>query len=278
MNTFPPRQTTKAMTLRFRFPKLQLLSAAFAALTIFAAPRAAFSQAPAAGSDYVIMKPAATPSQPVQLVNVLITGVRGTKMTIRNAQGEIAYDLIQIQEVRKAAPAEFVQAQRLIETGELEKALPLIKSVADKFKGLPTTWASDATSTLGNLYISLGKLPEAEAAFDEFQKAYPGAGSIAASIGKARLAVERGKFAEARAAVEPVVADALQKKNVTRGENQLYGQAYFILGKAAEGEGKLPEAMENYCRTVAIFYQERAVVQEAEKRIDLLRKKGITTP
>jgi hypothetical protein len=36
--------------------------------------------------------------------------------------------------------------------------------------------------------------------------------------------------------------------------------------------------MENYCRTVAIFYQERAVVLDAEKRIDALRKKGITTP
>ena len=279
MNTFPLRQTTNEMTLRFQFPKLQLLSAAFAATVLFGAPRAAFSQAPAAaGQDYILMKPAATPSQPVQLVNVLITGVRGSKMTVRNAQGEIAYDLASVTEIRKLPPPEFVQGQKLIEGGDLQKALPLIKSVSDRFKGLPTTWASDSASMLGNLYISLGKLPEAEAAFDEFQKAYPGAGSVAASIGKARLAAERGKFAEARAAVEPVVAEALQKKNVTRAENQLFGQAYFILGRAAEGEGKLPEAMENYCRTVAIFYQERAVVKEAQKRIDDLRGKGITTP
>lgn len=267
------------MTLRFQFPKLQLLSAAFAATVLIGAPNAAFSQAPAAvGQDYVLMKPAATPSQPVQLVNVLITGVKGTKMTVRNAQGEVAYDLAQVTEVRKLPPPEFVQGQRLIEAGDLEKALPVIKSVADRFKGLPVTWASDSSSMLANLYVSLGKLPEAEAAFDEFQKAYPGAGSVAASVGKARLAAERGKFAEARAAVEPIVAAALKKKNVTRAENQIYGQAYYILGRAAEGEGKLPEAMENYCRTVAIFYQERAVVKEAQKRIDDLRGKGITTP
>ena len=78
--------------------------------------------------------------------------------------------------------------------------------------------------------------------------------------------------------MEPIVAEALKKKNVTRAENQIYGQAYYILGRAAEGEEKLPEAMENYCRTVAIFYQERAVVKEAQKRIDDLRGKGITTP
>ena len=236
VNTFPTRQTTNAMTLRFQFPTLQLLSAAFAATVLFGTPRTAFSQAPAApGPDYVIMKPVSTPSQPVQLANVLITGVRGTKVTIRNAQGEIAYDLSQIQEVRKAAPPEFVQGQRLIESGDIEKALPLIKSVSDRFKGLPTNWASDSASMLGNLYISLRKLPEAEAAFDEFQKAYPGAGSAAASLGKARLAVERGKYAEARATAAHVVAEASAKKNVTRAESILYGQAYFVVLSQASG-------------------------------------------
>jgi len=78
--------------------------------------------------------------------------------------------------------------------------------------------------------------------------------------------------------VEPLVKDALTKKDVSRAESQLYGQAFYVLGKVAEGEGKLPEAMENYCRTVAIFYQERAVVAAAEKRIEALRQKGITTP
>ena len=75
-----------------------------------------------------------------------------------------------------------------------------------------------------------------------------------------------------------IVGEALSKKNISRAESQLYGQAYFVLGQVAEGENKLPEAMENYCRTVAIFYQERSVVAEAQKRIDDLRQKGVTTP
>ena len=36
--------------------------------------------------------------------------------------------------------------------------------------------------------------------------------------------------------------------------------------------------MENYARTVAVFYHERSVVAQAQKRIDELRKKGVTTP
>jgi tetratricopeptide (TPR) repeat protein len=281
MNRFPARPKTKAMKLRFLLPALQLLSALVIGSFVISAPRTAFSQAQAPagpGTDYVILKPPTATAQPQQLINVLILGVSGTKVAIRNAQGEITYDLGNITEVRKNPPQEFQQGQRLIESGELDKALPLIKSVADRYKGLPTTWASDANAMLGNIYISLGKLSEAEAAFGEFEKAYPASGSGTASLGKARLAAERGKYDEARSVAEPLVADALTKKTVTRAESQLYGQAFFVLGKIAEGEGKLAEAMENYCRTAAIFYQERAVVKEAQKRIDELRQKGITTP
>ena len=266
------------MKLSFPLPTLQLLSATIVACAALAAPHAAFSQAPAAGPDNVILKPASATSQPQQLANVLIVAVRGTKVAIKNAQGEISYDLAQLQEVRKAAPPEFTQGQRAIEAGDLDKALPLIKGVADRYKGLPTAWANDATASLGNIYISLGKLAEAETAFNDFQKSYPASGSIATSVGKARLAAERGNFAEAKSVAEPLVADALTKKTVSRAESQLYGQAFYVLGKVAEGEGKLPEAMENYCRTVAIFYQERSVMTEAQKRIDALRQKGITTP
>ncbi len=273
-----PRLKTKDMKLSFPLPTLQLLSAFIVGCASLTAPHSAFSQGPAAGVDNVILKPASATSQPQQLANVLIVAVRGTKVAIKNAQGEISYDLTQLQEVRKAAPPEFTQGQRAIEAGDLEKALPLIKGVADRYKGLPTAWAGDATASLGNIYISLGKLAEAEAAFNDFQKSYPASGSIATSVGKARLAAERGNFAEAKSVAAPLVADALTKKNVTRAESQLYGQAFYVLGKVAEGEGKLPEAMENYCRTVAIFYQERSVMTEAQKRIDALRQKGITTP
>lgn len=268
------------MKLSFPFTSLQLLSALIAGCAFVSSPCASLAQAPAAaGADYVILKPTSPTAQPQQLVNVSIVAVRGGKVSIKNAQGEVAYNLNQIQEVRKAAPPEFAQAQRFVESGEMDKALPLMKSVADRFKGLPIQWATEATGTLGNIYISLGKLSEAETAFNDFQQSYPASGSIATGVGKARLAAERGKFAEAKEIATPLVADALTKKTVTRAESQLYGQAFYVLGKIAEGEGKLPEAMENYCRTVAIFYQERSVVKEAQKRIDDLRtNKHITTP
>jgi hypothetical protein len=263
----PLLDVKKRMNLRAMFPARQLLSAAVGVLTLAGA-------ATVSAQDTVTLKT----NPPQRKAGVLVTGVIGGKVMIREGAGEIGYDMALVESVAKAPPPEFVQGMRLVEEGKMENALPLIKAVADKYKGLPIAWAQDATAALGNLYLSGGKISEAEAAFADLKKAYGGANSLAASVGEARLAAARKKYADARSIAEPIVKEALTKKNITRAESQLYGQAYFVLGQVAEGENKLPEAMENYSRTVAIFYQERSVVAEAEKRIDDLRQKGVTTP
>ena len=254
------------MKLRALFPFRQLLSATTGLLLLAAAPFAS-------AQDSMILK-----TTPPQKKDGLITSVTGGKVMLKEVAGEIAYALEQIESVSKAAPVEFQRGSQLVEAGDLAGALGPMKAVADKFKGLPTTWAQDATASLGNIYISLGKLPEAAAAIADFKSAYGGGNSLAARVAEARLAAARKKFAEAKSIAAPVVAEALTKKNVSRADSQLFGQAYFVLGQVAEGEKDFPAAMENYCRTVAIFYQERSVVAEAQKRIDDLRQKGITTP
>lgn len=230
------------------------------------------------GNDYVRFKPSPPTAQPRVLEKVLITGVSGGKVTIRDASGEIGYPLESLDEVRKAAPQEWTAGSRAIEAGEIDKAIPLIRAVADRFRGLPTQWAQDANASLGGLLITAGKVTEAESALTAFSQAYPHAGGAVSNVGKARLAAAKKQFGEAKNLAGPVVEGALSKKVVTRAESQVFGQAFYVLGQVAEGENKLPEAMEAYCRTVALFYQDRGTVAAAQQRIDDLRKKGVAVP
>ena len=270
------------MKLRATLPIRQLLSAILGVLTLTASPLtlAQTTAAPAGpvGSDYVLMKPAVAGAPASELRGVLVTGMTGRSVMIKNATGEVGYDIAQIQEIRKAAPPEFAKAQQLVESGDFAGALPLIKGIAEKFKGLPIVWAQDATSMLGNIFLSLDKIPEAETAINAYETAYRGTTASGAGVAKARLAAAKKRFGEAKGIASSIVEGALSRKTVTRAESQIFGQGYFVLGQCAESEGKLAEAMENYARTVAVFYHERSVVKEAEKRIDELRKKGVTTP
>lgn len=239
-----------------------------------------FAQQPAAatGPDYVRFKPASANAQPRILQNVLITSVVGSKVMIKDGLGEIGYGLETLDEVRKAAPQEWALASRIIESGDLDRAIPAVQAVADKFRGLPTPWAQDANASLAVLLIKSGKLGAAESALTAFSQAYPTAGGDMVNVGKATLAAAKKQFGEAKSLATPVVEGALSKKTVTRAESQLYGQAFYVLGQIAEGENKLPEAMEAYCRTVALFYHDRATVAAAQERIDDLRKKGVAVP
>jgi predicted Zn-dependent protease len=259
-------------------PARQLLSPIIG-LAMMATSSFGQQAAPAAvGNDYVRFKPATAGAQPRVLQGVLITGIVGGKAMIKDAAGEIGYAVETLDEVRKAVPPEWAAGSRAIEAGELDKAIPLIRSVAEKFRGLPTTWAQDANASLGGLLITAGKLSDAETALSAFSQAYPNAGGAVANVGKARLAAAKKQFGEAKSLAGPIVEGALSKKVVSRGDSQVFGQAFFVLGQVAEGENKLPEAMEAYCRTVALFYQDRATVAAAQQRIDDLRKKGVAVP
>ena len=234
--------------------------------------------APATGPDTVQFKAVGANGKSRIEQGVLITGVLGGKILIKNAAGEIGYAIETVESVGKLPPQEWALGSRALESGDLEKAIPLIRAVAEKFRGLPTVWAQDANAALGGLLITTGKISEAETAIAAFASAYPNAGGAVANVGKARLAAAKKQFSEAKELATPVVEGALNKKNVSRAESQLFGQAFFVLGQVAEGENKQPEAMEAYCRTVALFYQDRATVAAAQQRIDDLRKKGVAVP
>ncbi len=237
-----------------------------------------FAQQAPTGTDYVRFKPVTPTAQPRVLQGVLITNVSGGKATIKDAAGEIGYSLDSIDEVRKAVPQEWTLASRAIEAGDLDRAIPIVRGVAERFRGLPVSWAQDASATLGSLLITAGKLSDGESALTAFAQAYPSAGGAAVNVGKARLAAAKKQFSEAKGLATPIVEGAMSKKVVSRAESQLFGQAFFVLGQVFEGENKQPEAMEAYCKTVALFYQDRATVAAAQQRIDDLRKKGVAVP
>ncbi|HEX8372973.1 MAG TPA: hypothetical protein VF585_09345 [Chthoniobacterales bacterium] len=207
--------------------------------------------------------------------NGKISGVRNGNAMIKFGPGEIGIPLNQITAVSMPAPAGMARGLDLQEAGKLAEALAILKPIADQFGGLPVDWAQKASASVGDLYLSLEKSAEASAAYAKFKQLYPGAGlSLQADVGMARVAAANNKLDEAKATLKPIVAGALTKADVTKAESAAYGQAYFTLGTIAEKENNPSEALENFLRTVTIFYADRATTARAQERADALRKNG----
>ena len=88
-------------------------------------------------------------------------------------------------------PPEFDAAATAYETGNLQTALRNAQAVVKGYRGLPADWAQQAMLMLGDIYVAMNQLPQAEAAYTDFQRAYPAAGTAEVNVGMALIDVAK---------------------------------------------------------------------------------------
>lgn len=254
------------MKLRFPFLPQQLLSAVAVALLLGSGAHA---------QDVVIT----TDGQQRQ-VKVVGVSPSGANLEFLVGAGKLGLPLASVREVRMNPPAEFGQALAAYQAKEYPKALTLLKSVVDRFRGMPAPWAQQASALLGELYIQTNDLAKAEEAYNEFRRRYPSGGSLQSEVGLSRLAVAKQDYATARQKLEPITDAALKEKAPNPANGLAYSQAFLVSGQVKEAEGNLPGALEDYLRTVTLFYHDQTAVISAQERADALRAahKEVTVP
>jgi len=263
ITSLPPPERMK---LRFPFRLQQLLSAAAGALLLGSA---AWAQ------DVVI-----TNDNQQRQVKVIGVSPSGANLEFLIGAGKLGLPLASIKEVRMAAPPELGQAVAAYQAKDFPRSLALMKGVVDKFRGMPSPWAQQATSMIGELYIQTNDLAKAEAAYNDFKRLYPAGGSLQSEVGLSRLAAAKQDYATAKQKLEPITDAALKEKIVTPGNALAYSQAFLVSGQVKEAEGNLAGALEDYLRTVTLFYHDRTAVASAQERADALRAahKEVTAP
>ena len=215
-----------------------------------------------------------------------VTGMSGNSVMVNltstsGAPGQIGFDLGLLSRVEAAPPANFAAGNAAYAAGDWNKALAVFKPITEQFRALPTDWARQAFSVLGDIYIEKNDVVRAEAAYNDFRKLYPGGNSLRFSVGQARIAVARANDAAARQLLDPVVNAALQNPTgVSRMDAAAYGQAFYLLGQLQEKAGKPAEALEEYLRTVTLFSEDPATTAHAQQRADALRaaNKDLSAP
>jgi outer membrane protein assembly factor BamD (BamD/ComL family) len=200
-----------------------------------------------------------------------VLGVTGSNVMVKTQFGEQGLPLVQVKEVRLAAvPPQYNASLAAFQAKDYNKALGILQPLMSKWRGLPAPWAEQATAMLGDVHVELGDLAKAEAAYKQFQQLYPG--SALADIGIAAMEVNKKDYAAATKRLDPVTTKALEEKNVPYEKALAYSKAFYLSGQAKEAEGNLAGALEDYLRTVTLFYHDRASVALAQEKADALRK------
>ncbi len=206
-----------------------------------------------------------------QAQRMKVIGVSGASLMVKTEFGEQGLPLARIQEVRMAQPPELAQAFQAYQAKEYAKALPLFKSVVDRFRGMPTAWAQQASGMLVDIDLALNDAAKADADYAAFVKAYPAGGTLQADVLAARIAASKKEFAVAKQKLGPITEAALKEKVPSSGNALAYSQAFLVSGQVKEAEGNFSGALEDYLRTVTLFYHDRAAVGVAQEHADALR-------
>ncbi|MEA3208168.1 MAG: MalT-like region [Chthoniobacter sp.] len=235
----------------------------------------AIAQAPAVANATFKVKGGTTG---VQQGTVLGASAAGVKIQI-GAQ-TLTLPPAMFESFQMAPPPEYALGYQAFTARDFSKALGLMKSVTDKYKGLPTEWAQYATGMLGDIYVETGDFTAAEAAYNEFKRLYqaPGTTSATSEVGLARIAVAKKDLSGAKARLDPITAEALKEKSPPATKALAYSKAFLVSGQIKEAEGNLPGALEDYLRTVTLFYHDRAAVAVAQEKADALRSRDKDHP
>ena len=215
-----------------------------------------------------------------------VTGMTGnsvlvTLTTASGAPGQMGFDLGLLSRVEAAPPVTFQAGRAAYAAGDWDKALSIIKPITEQFRGLPTDWARQAFAMLGDIYIDKNDVPHAEIAYNDYRKLYPGGNFVRFNIGQARIALARANDAAARQQLDPIIAAALKNPTeASRADGAAYGQAFYLLGQLQEKQGQPAAALEDYLRTVTLFYQDAGTAARAQQHADALRAahKDLTVP
>jgi hypothetical protein len=92
------------------------------------------------------------------------------------------------------------------------------------------------------------------------------------------MLIKQKKYDAAKAKLDPIVSEALQEKNPPPAKAMAYSQAFVASGQVKEAEGNLQGALEDYLRTVTIFYHDPAAVTLAQEQADKLRARSKDNP
>jgi len=207
-----------------------------------------------------------------QTQEVTILGVTPSGIRVRMGNAEMVEPFSNVAQVSMPAPPEFEAAQAAYEKGDVQTALTNATAVVQNYRGLPSEWAQEAMLMVGDIYVSMNQLSQAEVAYKDFQSAYPSAGGADASVGLARIDIANGDYAAAKAKIDPITAQALKLRNPPKAAAALIGRAFLVSGEIKEQSGDLPGALEDYLRTAAVFPEDSLAAATAQQRADALRK------
>ena len=180
--------------------------------------------------------------------------VTGSGVAIKVGENEFSVPRQDILSADVAKPDAVEKSLAALHAGKNQDALTGLKTIVDRYSGLPLSWVEDCLVGLGEAQINLKDYAGAKKTFDGFKLLYPQSTLGPTIDGKyARILFEQGQADKAMPAIQAVLAPLLKRDYLTEDQESAVAEGLVLAGDCLAAAGKLDEALDSYLKVVTLF-------------------------
>jgi tetratricopeptide (TPR) repeat protein len=206
-----------------------------------------------------------------------ITGVSDgqiwiTTHTSNGGVAKVPAYLTDVASVQMTAPA---AVTALKEDAPPATVISTLAPLVSQYAGLNANWVIDAMARLADAYDGANQSDKATAIYTQMNSLYPNSPhQNEAAAGLAQLDLQQGKVDEALAKLQPVIDKASQNLAPSPEDARSFARAFLVYGQALQQQKQFSKALEAYLTVKTMFYQNPALVAQAEQLASALRQQN----
>ena len=193
-------------------------------------------------------------------------------LTFKFDKGTLSYAQADIAEVQLQERPGVVEGRKALEEGKMEEVVAKWQEPVNQYLGVDHPWVLECAGGLGQAYLALGRVADAESLFGRMKKAYPtGPAALRAEVGLA-VATSGKDTAGLLAKLQALEGQLKEGLRPLRSDREALAEFYFARGEALEKKGEDKRALEDFLRVSILYPDPPSLGLRSAKKAEALRQ------
>lgn len=193
-------------------------------------------------------------------------------LTFKFDQGTLGYAQADLAEVTLQERPGVAEGRKALEDGKMEEVVAKWREPVNQFLGVDNPWVLECAGGLGQAYLALGRVADAELLYGRMKKAYSsGPAALRAEVGLA-VATSGKDAAGLLAKLQALEKDLKESLRPLRADREAMAEFYFARGEAFERKGEEKKALEDYLRVSILYPDPPSLGLRSAKKAEALRQ------
>ena len=193
-------------------------------------------------------------------------------LIFKTDKGTLSYAQADLAEVDLKERSGVAEGRKALEAGKMEEVVAKWQEPVAQYLGVDNPWVLECAGGLGQAYLALGKIADAEVLYGKMKQFYTaGPAALRAEVGLA-VATSGKDTAGLLAKLQALEGQFRESLRPLRGDREALAEYYFARGEAFERKGDSAKALENFLRVQVLYPDPPSMGQRSAKKAESLRQ------